>query len=74
MLSAGDEIVSLQALDPIFVNFSLPQQQFARIRPDLAVRVKTDALPGEIIEGKITAINPQVETATRNIMVQATVQ
>ena len=73
ILNAGDQIVSLQALDPIFVNFSLPQQQFARIRVDLAVRVKTDALPGEVIEGTITAINPEVETATRNIMVQATV-
>ncbi len=73
MLSPADEIVSLQALDPIFANFSLPQQQFPRIRPGLAVRVETDALPGEIIKGKITAINPQVETATRNIMVQATI-
>jgi membrane fusion protein (multidrug efflux system) len=73
MLSPGDEIVSLQALDPIFANFSLPQQQFPHIRPDLEVRVETDALPGEMIKGKITAINPQVETATRNIMAQATV-
>ena len=73
ILSAGDAIVSLQALDPIFVNFSLPQQQLARIQPGLTVRVKTDALPGEIIEGKITAINPQVESSTRNVMVQATV-
>ena len=73
ILSAGDAIVSLQALDPIFVNFSLPQQQLSRIQPGLTVRVKTDALPGEIIEGKITAINPQVESSTRNIMVQATV-
>jgi membrane fusion protein (multidrug efflux system) len=73
ILSAGDPIVSLQSLDPIFVNFSLPQQQISRIRLGLTVRVKTDALPGEIIEGKITAINPQVEAATRNIMVQATV-
>ena len=74
ILSAGDAIVSLQALDPIFVNFSLPQQQLARIRTGLAVRVKTDALPDQDIEGTITAINPQVETATRNIMVQATVK
>lgn len=73
ILSAGDAIVSLQALDPIFVNFSLPQQQLSQIQPGLTVRVKTDALPGEIIEGKITAINPQVESSTRNIMVQATV-
>jgi membrane fusion protein (multidrug efflux system) len=74
ILSAGDAIVSLQALDPIFVNFSLPQQQLARIRTGLAVRVKTDALPDQDIEGTITAINPQVETATRNIMVQVTVK
>ena len=73
ILSAGDAIVSLQSLDPMFVNFFLPQQQLSRIQPGLTVRVKTDALPGEVIEGKITAINPQVETATRNVMVQATV-
>jgi len=73
ILSAGDEIVSLQSLDPIYVNFSLPQQQLGRIRSGLAVRVKTDALPGEVIGGTITAINPQVENATRNVLVQATV-
>jgi membrane fusion protein (multidrug efflux system) len=73
MLSPGDQIVSLQSLDPIYANFSLPQQQLTRIRPDLKVRVASDALPGERIEGTVTAINPQVETATRNIMVQATI-
>jgi len=74
ILSSGNAIVSLQALDPIFVNFSLPQQQLARISTGLTVLVKTDALPDQVIEGTITAINPQVETATRNIMVQATVK
>lgn len=73
ILSTGDQIVSLQSLDPIYVNFSLPQQQLVRIRSGLAVRVKTDALPGEVIGGTITAINPQVENATRNVLVQATV-
>jgi membrane fusion protein (multidrug efflux system) len=73
MLSPGDQIVSLQSLDPIYANFSLPQQQLTRIRTDLKVRVASDALPGERIEGTVTAINPQVETATRNIMVQATI-
>ncbi len=71
-LNEGDAIVSLQSFDPIFVNFSLPQQQLARIRPDLAVRMITDALPGRTIEGKITTINPSVDAATRNIRVQAT--
>ncbi len=74
ILSAGDAIVSLQSLDPIFVNFSLPQQQLSRIRTGLTVRVKTDALPGQSVEGTITAINPEVETATRNIKIQATLK
>ena len=72
VLKEGEAIVSLQSIDPIFVNFSLPQQQLARVKPGLIVRVTTDALPGQAVEGKITAINPQVDTATRNIQMQAT--
>jgi membrane fusion protein (multidrug efflux system) len=72
ILQEGDDIVSLQSLDPIFVNFLLPQQQLGRIATGLPVRVTTDALPGETIEGRITAINPEVDAATRNIRVQAT--
>lgn len=72
-LDGGEPIVSLQALDPIFVNFSLPQNQIAQIQPDLPVRITTDSLPGEVIEGRITAMNPQVEEDTRNIRIQATV-
>jgi len=72
-LHEGDAIVSLQSLDPIFVNFLLPQQELAKMRVGLTVRVTTDALPGEVIEGTITAINPQVDAATRNIRIQATV-
>jgi membrane fusion protein (multidrug efflux system) len=73
ILNEGEAIVSLQSLDPIFVNFSLPQQQLAQIQPGFTVRVTTDVLPGRTIEGKITAINPAVDAATRNIQVQATV-
>jgi membrane fusion protein (multidrug efflux system) len=73
VINEGEAIVSLQALDPIYVDFSLPQQQLSSIKAGLAVRVTTDALPGEVIEGRITAINPQVDAATRNIRVQATV-
>ena len=73
VINEGEAIVSLQSLDPIYVNFSLPQQQLSSIKAGLAVRVTTDALPGEMIQGKITAINPQVDAATRNIRVQATV-
>jgi membrane fusion protein (multidrug efflux system) len=72
-LNEGDPIVSLQTLDPIFVNFSLPQQQLAQIKPGLKVRVATDALRGQVIEGEITAISSGVDVETRNIRVQATV-
>jgi len=71
-LPAGTAIVALESLDPIYVDFSLPQQQLADLATDLPVQVTTDALPGQTIEGKITAIDPQVDNATRNIQVQAT--
>ena len=72
VLNEGQAIVSLQSLDPIFADFLLPQQELPKIRPALTVRVTSDD-PGEVIEGKITAINPQVDAATRNIRIQATV-
>jgi membrane fusion protein (multidrug efflux system) len=72
-LNEGEPIVSLQTIDPIFVNFSLPQQQLAQVKPGLKVRLTTDAQLGQVIEGEITAISPEVDAATRNIRVQATV-
>jgi membrane fusion protein, multidrug efflux system len=73
ILNEGQPIVSLQSLDPIFVNFHLPQNQLPQVKPGLTVRLTNDAFPGEVIEGTITAINPQVDAATRNIQIQATV-
>ncbi len=73
ILSQGDGIVDLQALNPIFVDFSLPQQDLSRLEQGLAVQVTTDVMPEEILTGKITAINPGVDPETRNIRVQATV-
>ena len=72
ILKEGEPIVSLQALDPIFINFMLPQQELARIQPGFPVRITSDALPGQTVAGKITAINPQADNATRNVRVQAT--
>ena len=73
MLREGDPIVTLQSLNPIFVNFTLPQQQLAQVHLGLPVRVTCDALPGLMIEGRITAVNPLVDSETRNIQLQATV-
>ena len=71
-LSAGTVIATLQALDPIFVDFLLPQQSVAKLSTGQAVKVKVDAFPNRVFEGKITAINPKIETASRNIQVRAT--
>ncbi|MBU4262506.1 MAG: efflux RND transporter periplasmic adaptor subunit [Proteobacteria bacterium] len=73
ILKEDAPIVSLQALDPIFVDFLLPQQHLGQVKKGLPVRIKTDALPGQILEGKITTINPEIDSATRNMHVQATV-
>lgn len=73
ILKEGEAIVSLQALDPIFADFTLPQQAFSRLESGIAVRVTTDAYPGETFDGKLTAVNAEVDAATRNIRVQATV-
>ena len=71
-LSAGTVIATLQALDPIFVDFLLQQQSVAKLSTGQAVKVKVDAFPNRVFEGKITAINPKIETASRNIQVRAT--
>lgn len=73
ILREGDPIVTLQTLSPIFVDFTLPQQQLAQLRTGQPVRVTCDALPGEAIAGRITTINPLVDSDTRAIKVQATV-
>lgn len=74
MVNVGHALVSLQALDRVFVDFALPQQQLAEVKPDLAVKVTTDAIPGREFDGKLTAINSSVDPVTRNVALQATVE
>jgi membrane fusion protein (multidrug efflux system) len=72
MVKVGDPLVSLQALGQVFVDFSLPQQQLADVKPDLPVKVTTDAIPGREFEGKLTAVNSSIDPTTRNVSLQAT--
>jgi membrane fusion protein (multidrug efflux system) len=72
-LKAGDVVVSLQQLDPIHVDFYLPQQALAKLALQQNVTVDADSVPGEKFTGKITALDASVDTETRNIRVQATV-
>ncbi|HTT56498.1 MAG TPA: efflux RND transporter periplasmic adaptor subunit [Opitutaceae bacterium] len=73
-LRSGAEIVPLQALDPIYLNFALPQQTAAQVAVGQPVRVAVDAFPGEQFTGVVTSMNPNVDDATRNFQLQATLQ
>jgi len=72
MVAAGDPLVSLQTLEHVFVDFSLPQNALGKISDDLPVRVTTDAVPGREFSGALSAINPAIDQATRNVKLQAT--
>lgn len=71
-LSSGDPIVSLQALNPVYVNFGVPQQAAVKAPRGRGVRVTADELAGIYVEGRITAIDSIVDEGTRNVQVQAT--
>ncbi len=71
-LSSGDPIVVLQSLNPIYVNFDVPQQAISKMRNGRDVRITTDDLAGVEFHGRITALDSVVNSETRNIQVQAT--
>jgi membrane fusion protein (multidrug efflux system) len=72
LLDVGKPIVSLQALSPVFADFSLPQQELARLKTGLAVRVSSDTYPDQHFDGTLTAINPDLDSTTRSVRLQAT--
>jgi membrane fusion protein (multidrug efflux system) len=67
-------VVSLQALDPLFVDFAVPQQNLPNLAQGLEARVRTDALGDRVFVGKVTAINSAVDTTTRNVSMQVTLE
>jgi len=71
-LNGGDPIVPLQSMDPVYVNFALPQEEARSLRIGAEVRVSDDSVAISKSVGKITAINSIVDEATRNVQVQAT--
>ena len=71
-LSGGGALVTLQSLNPIYVNFGVPQQATAQMKSGRGVRIISDGLPGVEFSGRITAIDSIVDEATRNVQVQAT--
>jgi membrane fusion protein, multidrug efflux system len=73
-LNAGTRIVTLQALDPIYVDFYLPQRSLSQIGTGMEVRVESDAYPEKTFAGAISAISPKIDADTRNIKVRARIQ
>ena len=71
-LTAGTQIVTLTDLSTLYANFTVTEKDSAALKVGQTVRVAVDAYPGRTFEGKITAIEPQIATDTRNIRVQAT--
>ena len=73
-LAAGNPIVSLQSLNPIYVNFSVPQQLTSKMQAGHTVRITNEDLPGLEFTGRVSALDSVVDQATRNIQVQATLE
>jgi membrane fusion protein, multidrug efflux system len=71
-LSAGSAVVQLQSLNPIYVNFGLPQQALGQVRVGRSLKVTSDDLVGKTFTGRVTALDSMVDQTTRNVQVQAT--
>jgi membrane fusion protein (multidrug efflux system) len=71
-MSAGTAIVSLQALNPIYANFNVPQQVMSQMRPGQNVKISTDGASGQEYTGRVNALESTVDESTRNVQVQAT--
>ena len=71
-VNTGKPIVSLQSAAPVYAVFSLPQQDLAKLANGMRVRLATDAYPDRKFEGALTAINPDLDTGTRTVSLQAT--
>jgi membrane fusion protein (multidrug efflux system) len=72
-LNKGDALATLEAVDPIYADFALPQQNIAQVAVGLPVKVTVDAFPGRQFDGKIEAIDPRITDTTRNLRLRATI-
>jgi len=74
ILQAGTPIVSLQTFDPIYVDFSLPQQALSQVEPGHAAFISSDAYPGTTWEGTVEVVDAEIDVSTRNFAVRASVK
>lgn len=72
-LNAGTPVVTVQQLDPVFVDFSVPQRNLGELKVGQKLNLSLDAFPEQTFEGAVTAISPKLDAATRNAQVEASV-
>lgn len=72
-IKAGDALVTLQELNPLYADFNVPQQELARLEVGQTVSLSTDAFPGQAFSGKVHAINSKVDSTTRNVQIEAAI-
>jgi membrane fusion protein (multidrug efflux system) len=71
-LNPGDKVVVLESLNPIYADFFQPQQKISQLKVGQSLSLKLDAYPGQVFNGRITTLNPKVDSASRNIQIQST--
>ncbi|HXC16320.1 MAG TPA: efflux RND transporter periplasmic adaptor subunit [Holophagaceae bacterium] len=71
-INSGISVVTLQQMDPIYVDFYLPQRELAQLKAGQKVDLALDAFGGQTFTGKVTAVNPKVDASTRNVQIEAT--
>ncbi|MFZ6848939.1 efflux RND transporter periplasmic adaptor subunit [Undibacterium sp. RuRC25W] len=71
-VNTGDKLVTLQTIDPVYVDFFVPQKQISSLKVGQNLKVASDAFAGQAFAGQVSSINPKVDTSSRNVQVQAT--
>lgn len=71
-IPAGNPVVTLQSLDPVHVDFSLPQQSLSKLSGGMPLQVRIDTFPDRVFEGEVTAVSPELERSTRTVALQGT--
>lgn len=72
-INAGDKLITLQTIDPIFVDFTVPQNEVSQLHTNAKIELRADAYGNQAFVGKVTAISPRVDPNTRNIQIEALV-
>ena len=70
-VNPGDKLVTLQAIDPIYIDFYVPQKQISSLKVGQSLNLNNDAYPDQVFPAKISAINPKIDATSRNVLVEA---